>query len=142
MKAVLLACLLVLLVVDVSNARMRRVAPIRIRMVAYIGEKVEGARPNFSWLVTCQGKRYQLYVLELRVLGGNATPLDIDAALAPYTVKFQVAGDKTALAHFKSTPPRQQVLLTGYLRLDPAARFLMLDTVDAGPALTPVPAEH
>ena len=36
-----------------------------------------------------------------------------------------------------SAPPRQQVLITGYVRLDAAARFLMLDTVEAGDQPTP-----
>jgi hypothetical protein len=57
------------------------------------------------------------------------TPLDIDAALAPYRVKFQLAGEPTALQHLVTAPPRQRLQIIGYLRLDPAARFLMLDTV-------------
>jgi hypothetical protein len=119
---------------------MRRPTPIHVRMVAYIGEKVEGTRPDFTWLVTYRGKRYDLYILNLVVLGGRATPLDIDAAVAPYEVKFQIAGDKTALAHFVAAPPRQQVLIMGYVRLD-AARFLMLDTVESAAAPTPAPTE-
>ncbi len=139
MRTVLLACAL-LVTAGVAEARMRRPTPIHVRMVAYIGEKVEGTRPDFTWLVTYRGKRYDLYILNLVVLGGRATPLDIDAAVAPYEVKFQIAGDKTALAHFVAPPPRQQVLIMGYVRLD-AARFLMLDTVESAAAPTPAPTE-
>jgi hypothetical protein len=139
MKAMAFACLLVLIAVGVSEARPRRIAPIRVRMVAYIGEKVEGTRPDFTWLVSYRGERYQLFVLKLTVLGGGVTPLDINAAVAPYTVKFQVAGDKTALRNFVTAPPRQQVLISGHVRLDAAARFLMLDTVDTAYLPTPAP---
>jgi len=139
MKAVAFACLLLLVTAGATQARMRRVRPIQVRMVAYIGEKVEGTRPDFTWLVTYRGKRYELYVLKLDVLTGSVTPLDIDSAVAMYQVKFQIAGDKQALAHFVAAPPRQQVLMTGFIRLDAAARFLMLDTVDFAAVPTPAP---
>ncbi len=140
MKAIVVACVLLLVAAAADAARVRRIAPIHVRIVAYINEPVEGTRPDFTWLVTFKGKRYTLYVLNLVVLGGRATPLDIDAAVAPYSVKFQVAGDKKALDHLVAAPPRQQVLMMGYVRLDAAARFLMLDTVDAAYLPTPAPA--
>ena len=67
------------------------------------------------------------------------TPLDIDSAVAMYKVKFQIAGDKKAIEHFAAAPPRQPVLMAGFLRLDAAARFIMLDTVDVGAVPTPPP---
>ena len=140
-KTVAFVGLLLLVTAGATEARVRRVVPVHVRMVAYIGETVEGTRPDFTWLVTHQGKRYQLYVLNLVVLGGGLTPLDIDAAVAPYTVKFRIAGDKTAIEHFIAAPPRQQVLITGYVRLDAAARFLMLDTVETGDQPTPAPTK-
>ncbi len=140
MKTVLSACvLLVVVTAGSAEARRRVAAPIHVRMVAYINEPVQGTRPDFTWLVTHKGKRYTLYVLNLTVLGGRVTPLDIDAAVNLYQVKFQVVGDKTAVKNFLSAPPRQQVLIMGYVRLDPAARFLMLDTVDAAYLPTPAP---
>ena len=84
MKTVAVACVLLLLTAGAAEARMRRVRPIQVRMVAYIGEKVEGTRPDFTWLVTYRGKRYELYVLKLDVLTGGVTPLDIDSAVAMY----------------------------------------------------------
>ena len=139
MKTALVACWLLLLTAGATEARMRRVKPIQMRMVAYIGEKVEGTRPDFTWLVTHRGKRYELYVLKLDVLTGGVTPLDIDSAVAMYKVKFQIAGDKKAVEHFAAAPPRQQVLMTGFIRLDAGARFIMLDTVDVGAKPTPAP---
>jgi len=139
MKTVAVACLLLLVTAGATAARVRRVRPIQVRMVVYVGEKVEGTRPDFNWLVTCRGKRYELHVLKLDVLSGGVTPLDIDSAVAMYTVKFQIAGDKQALEHFAAAPPRQQVLMTGFMRLDAAARFIMLDTVDVGTMPAPAP---
>jgi hypothetical protein len=136
LKRIVLALLLLVITGGAEAARVRRPAPIRVRMVAYIGGKVEGTRPDFTWPVSYRGKRYELYVLKLVVLGGRATPLDINAAVAPYSVKFQIAGDKQAIERFLATPPRQQVVIMGYMRLD-AARLFMLDSVDAGPAPTP-----
>ncbi len=138
MKGVALACLLLLVTATAVDARMRRPRPIQVRMVAYVGEKVEGTRPDFTWVVSYRGKRYTLYVLELDVLSGTITPLDIDAAVRMYPVQFQIAGNKPALERFVAAPPRQQVLMRGFMRLDTAARFLMLDTVDA--AYLPTPA--
>jgi len=140
MRRLGLAGLLLLLSVAGADARMRRVAPLRVRMVVYVGEMVEGTRPDFTWTVTCKGKRYQLYVLKLTVLGGGATDLDVNAAVAPYQVKFTVTGEKTAVQRFTTAPARQQALLTGFLRLDPAGRYLMLDTVEVPYLPTPTPA--
>jgi hypothetical protein len=130
--------MLMLLAASVSEARPRPGAPIPVRIVAYVGEKVEGIRAEFSWVVVYEGERYQLSVLKLTVLNGTATSLDIDAAVAPYKVKFQIGGQDTAIKRFVSVSPRQQVAIKGYVRLDPNARFLMLDSVDF--VLPPTPA--
>ncbi len=135
------ACVLLLFTSGIAGARMRRVAPVRVRLVTYVGEKLEGARPDVTWTVTYQGKRYQLYVLNLQVLSGGLTPLDINSAVSFYPVQFQLAGEKTALQRFTAAPPRQQVLMTGYMRLDPAGRYFMLDTVDAAYLATPSPVK-
>ena len=134
-----IACALLLLTTAAAGARMRRAAPVHVRIVAYVGQPLEGARPDFTWTVSYKGQRFQLYVLNLQVLGGSLTPLDINAFVAPYTVKFQLAGEKGALQRFMAAPPRQQVLIMGYMRLDATASFLMLDTVDAAYLPTPSP---
>jgi hypothetical protein len=139
LRSVGLLCLLLLVTVQPAQARRRRIVPLPVRIVAYVGEKLEGIRPEFTWTVTYKGQRYELYVLKLTVLTGGATPLDIDKAVAPYRVKFMLAGRKSALEHFVATPPRQQVLITGHVRLDPTARYLMLDTVEGPDTRTPSP---
>ncbi len=141
MKAAVFACALVLLTAPAVEAHVRAAIPVRVRMVAYIGEKVEGTRPDFTWTVSYRGKRYRLYVLSLLVLNGGLTPLDIDAAVSLYQIQFQLAGDKKALQRFVAAPPRQQVLIFALARLDPAARFLMLDTVEAAQLPTPSPSQ-
>ena len=132
--------MLILLGVAPADARLRSVRPISVRIVAYIGAKVEGTRPDFDWPVTCRGKRYELYVLNLQVVNGGVSPLAIDSALSPYSIKFNVTGNSAVLQRFLSAPPRQQVLITGYLRLDRAGRYLMLDTVESAYLATPTPA--
>ena len=139
MKSLVWACVLSLITAAAADARMHRPRPIQVRMVAYVEQMVGGTRPDFTWVVSYRGKRYTLYVLKLDVLTGGITPLDIDAAVRMYAVKFQIAGDKKALERFVAAPPRQQVLMTGFIRLDTAARFFMLDSVDAAYLLTPAP---
>ncbi|MBI1814871.1 MAG: hypothetical protein HYR72_07835 [Deltaproteobacteria bacterium] len=129
-KTFRIVCVLTLLAASASEARPRQGGPIPVRMVAYVGEQVEGIRPEFSWVVVYEGEKYQLSVLKLSVLSGPTTSLDIDAAVAPYKVKFQIGGQNTAIKRFVSVSPRQQVTIKGYVRLDPNARFLMLDSVD------------
>jgi hypothetical protein len=135
MKPLIFACLALLLITPAAEARRLRAPslPINVRMVAYVGQKIEGARPEFDWVVEYRGKRYELFVLKLTVLRGGVLPLDIDAAVAPYRVKFQLAGEKNALQRFVATPPRQQIVISGYLVFAGGARYFMLDTVDSGP---------
>ncbi|HVN83552.1 MAG TPA: hypothetical protein VMW17_01780 [Candidatus Binatia bacterium] len=140
-RAWIVVCL-VLLTVGAAEARRRARAPIRIRMAAFVGEKVEGTRPDFEWVATYKGKRYRLFVLNLQVLGGGVTPLDIDAAVRPYSVQFAVTGDKAKVARLIDAPPRQQLVITGYLRLDASGRYLMLDTVEIGPGAPTTPGSE
>jgi len=133
MKRALITVFIVVFAIGVAEARRRPRAPIHIRMVAYVGEKVEGTRPDFEWVAMYKGTRYPLSVLNLQVLGAGVTPLDIDAALRPYSVQFMITGQPSAIKRFVTAPARQQVLITGYLRLDSAGRYLMLDTVEVGP---------
>jgi hypothetical protein len=142
MKSVWLVCVLSILSGPAAEARVNRIAPIRVRMVACIGEKVEGSRPDFTWKATYRGKRYNLYVLKVLVLSGGVTPLDIDAAVSPYRSQFQLAGDRTALQHFLAAPPRQQVLINALIRLDASAAYLLLDTVQVIQPPTPSPSRQ
>jgi hypothetical protein len=122
-----------------AHAGPRRAAPIDVKMVAYVGETVAGPRPDFIWPAMYQGKKYTLNVLNIVVFGGGATPLGIDAALALYRVKFQLAGEQNAVRRLTTAPPGQQLRILGYLRLDRAGRYLMLNSVEHIEA-TPTPS--
>ena len=139
LKSLMLTSVLLLLTVRASDARrLGLVRPIHVRVTTYVGAQPAGSRPDFDWVVAYGGKRYELQVLNLVVLDGAVLPLDIDAAVRPYRVKFQLAGDKTALQRFAATPPNQQIVILGYLRIDASGRWFMLDTVD--PGVTPTPS--
>jgi hypothetical protein len=129
-RTAVLVVLLVLVSVEVAGARRGRVVPIHVKMVAYIGEAVAGTRPEFIWPAMYQGKTYTLNVVKIVVLGGGVTPLDINAAVAPYRVKFQLAGERTALQRLVAAAPGQRLQIVGFLRLAGAGRHLMLDTVE------------
>ncbi len=116
----------------------RRVAPLRVRMTAYVGEKIATMQPEFVWLAGYRGKTYTLNVVNVSVLSAAKSPLALDAALAPYRVKFQLTGEPTALRRLITAPPGQQLRIMGFLRLDPG-RYLMLDTVQTL-EVTPTPA--
>jgi hypothetical protein len=119
---------------------MRAQVPFRVRMVAYINGKLEGDRVEFTWPVTCNRKTYTLYVLKLDVLDARTSGMSLDAALKPYNPKFQVVGEATAVQRFESTPPRQQVIIDGNLRVNGGARMLSIDTITGPPAAaTPAP---
>jgi len=137
MQRVLLACLAVLLAAPAAQARpLRKAAPIHVRMQTYVGEKPADARPEFSWRVAFERKRYQLYITKMIVLTGSVMPLSIDSAVSMYPVQFQLIGEKTAVQQFLSTPPGQLVQISAYLRIDGISRYLMLDHVTPVPTAT------
>lgn len=141
LQPVLLACLIVLLAAPAAQARrLRNAVPIHVRMQTYVGEKPAAARPEFSWHVGFEGKRYPLHIMKMIVLTGSTMPLAIDSAVSMYPVQFQLIGEKTAVQEFLSTPPGQLVQVSAYLRIDGISRYLMLDHVT--PAPTPTPAGH
>jgi hypothetical protein len=135
MKRLLLGCVVLLFIARPAEARrLRSAGPISVRMVSYVGELIKGVRPEYDWVVQYHGKNYTLHVLKLTVLRGNVLPSAIDAAVRPYRVQFQLAGQEAAIQHFIATPPRQQIVVTGFIRLD--ARYFMFDSVQddaAGP---------
>jgi hypothetical protein len=120
-----------------AHARRGGALPIPVRIVTYVGPPLEGAKPEFTWTVSWKGHDYQLSILKLTVLSGRATPLDISAAVEPYKSRFQLAGNEAALATLAATPPRQQIVLQGYVRLQAGARYLMVDKVEGAPTETP-----
>ncbi len=134
-KILMIATLL--LVAALPAQARRRVAPLHVQMTAYVGEKIAGMQPEFVWPAGYRGKTYTLNVVKVSVLSAGTSPLALDAALAPYRVKFQLSGEPTALQRLITAPAGQQLRIMGFLRLDPG-RYLMLDTVETL-EVTPVP---
>ncbi len=135
-EATLLAVLL-LVTVATAHAQRRRLVPLHVKMVAYVGA-IAGKRPEFTWTVMHQRKVFSLNVVRIIMLDGRATPLDIDFAVSPYRVQFQLAGEKSAVQRLLAAPPGQHLQIIAFMRLDPTGRYLMLDSVEPA-AATPTP---
>ncbi len=104
--------------------------PVPVELTTYVGAPPAGVQPQFSWRVTYNDRAYVLNIVNLRVLSSRLMPLDIDAAVALYSVKFRIGGEKAALQQFTAVPPGQLVTLKGFVQLDPNARYLLLDAVE------------
>ena len=122
-------CLLAL--ADVAASMGLPLVPVPVQLTTYIGTPPAGVRPEFSWRVTYKGRPYMLSIVNLRVFSSQLMPLDIDAAVALYTVKFRIGGEKAALRQFVGVAPGQLVTIKGFVQLDPNARYLLLDDVEA-----------
>ncbi len=125
----LLVVAVVLETVTAAQAR-RGIVPIGLRMTAYVNEKPEGVRPEYVWTVEHKRTKYQLYVLKVSVVRGRALPSDVDRAVRPYKVAFQVVGPASILEKLFATGPGRPVVISGDLRLSGGARTLLLGTVE------------
>jgi hypothetical protein len=112
--------------------------PFLVRIEGVLGAKPPGPLPLASWQVARGRELYDLHVSKLQVLSGNIAYFNIVSRLDPYRPAFSIAGDDKAIQAFVSAPTGQPLVIMGYLRIDPAARVLMLSSVEAVTA-TPVP---
>jgi hypothetical protein len=120
-----------------AAARMRGARPINVRMQLYVGAAPAGVNPQFSWRVADRKNERDLQLTTLSVFGGNATALDLDAAVKPYKIKFRLAGDPDAIRRLIDAPAGQLLDVRGIARFEGGARYLMLDAVS--PATPPMP---
>ncbi len=125
----LLVIAVVLETATAAQAR-RGMVPLGIRMTAYVNEKPEGVRPEYVWTVAHKRTKYQLYVLKVSVVRGRALPSDVDRAVRPYKVAFEVVGPAPIVEKLVAAKPRQPVVISGDLRLSGGARTLLLGTVE------------
>lgn len=130
-----------LLMLPVSaDARFRRQAlPVHVRLVAYVGDKVEGTQSELTWTVSSGKKKYKLQVVSLLVNSGNTTALEIESAVSPYSTQFQLSGPKELMQRFESTPPGQQMTILAYVRIDSTRRSLILSAIEPGAEGAPLP---
>lgn len=131
--------LLLVLLAATGSARMRGGWPVNVQMQLYVGSAPAGARPQFQWLVADRDGEYQLQIMSLSVIG-NLSALDLDAALRPYRIQFQLAGDLASVRRLTSAKPGQLLRVHGIARFQGGARFLMVDLVEPLPGeATPKP---
>lgn len=117
--------------VRVSEARRRRaVAPIQVRFLTYVADQGGPGEGHVQWRVALDGDKVVLDIADLTIPSGSYTSLDVDTALAPYRLKFTITGHSDDLKRIRTATRERPVRLSGYLRLDPTARFLMLDRVE------------
>ena len=71
-------------------------------------------------------------MLKVSVVRGRAMPSDVDRAVRPYKVAFEVVGPAPIVEKFVTAPPRRPVVISGDLRLSGGARMLLLGSVEEG----------
>jgi hypothetical protein len=136
-----IACVIALLCATAvpSHARRGINIPIQVRITAYVNEKIEGIKPDFEWVVSHDSTNYRLYILNLVVMDGRATALDIDNAVSRFKPNFRIAGESSAIDKLVNAPPRQQSVITAYLQFAGGARIMMVSQVEAAVAPTAAP---
>jgi hypothetical protein len=140
LRTALAALLLALASAAVSPAQQRpSLTPLFIRITGYLGPKRDIPILVTSWRVNRGRDVYDLHVTKLDVLSGNVAYFEIVQQLVPYDIAFSIFGDDEAIAAFLAAPPGQPIVILGYLRIDLAARTLMMSSVEPLAASTPSP---
>jgi hypothetical protein len=134
-----LALLLIFTTVAPAHARRGLNIPLQVRITAYVNEKVEGIKPDFEWVVSHDKTDYRLYILNLVVMDGRATALDIDNAVSRFKPNFRVAGQTGEIQKMTNAPPRQQIVITAFLNFAGGARIMMINQVETAVAPTAAP---
>src|SRR5215470_13198376 len=121
-----------------AQAQLRRPlgGPYLVRIEGVLGAKLPGPLPLTTWKVARGREIYELQVSKLRVLDGNIAYFTIVDRLEPYWPSFSIAGDDKAIEAFVTAPTGKPLVLMGYLRIDSAARVLMLSSIDLAPTAT------
>ena len=142
LRCLLAAALMVQCSASAAHGQRRSLSgPYLVRITGYLGPKLERPILLTSWKVNRGRDIYDLRVTKLDVLTGNIAYFNIVTALEPYSPAFEIAGDDTGVAEFVATPPGQTMVIIGSLRINPAARILMISTVERS-GLTPSPSAN
>ncbi len=130
-------------IAEPAHARRARL-PLSVRITAYVNAKPEGFNPQFEWVVSHRRERIRLYIQRLFVTTGDASPGQVDSAVDPFQVQFQLAGEAAALEQLMTAPAGTRVVIDAFLQMA-GARMMMVNsvrieaepTVAATPAVTP-----
>ncbi|MGD9764003.1 MAG: hypothetical protein AB7V27_09840 [Candidatus Binatia bacterium] len=117
----------------------RLTAPVRVRIVGYVGSIPEGVKHDYKWRIMYQGREYLLYVAKLDVINANMLPNDIDQAVKPAFSKFDLYGDPKAVSDFIGLPPGQQAIISAFVSLGDPGPALSVDSVQPLPGPTAAP---
>lgn len=115
-------------------------ASILVRIEGYVGAQSPAANLLAKWRVNRDRDVYDLQVTQLLVLTGDAKPADIINALRPLSPAFSLAGNPKVLQLFTDAPANRKMAITGYLRIEPPIRELVLSKVE--PMNAPTPRAH
>jgi hypothetical protein len=127
----LLAVLLLLLAAPgPAQSRPLTKQPLSVRVDGYVTSKPEEAPFEVDWTVRLKGENYRLYVSKLQVLTGNAAYYDVIRALEPYRPALTIAGDDRQLDLFATAPHGQKISITGFIRFNGGARYLMISDIE------------
>jgi hypothetical protein len=138
LRCVLAAALLLQCGASAAHGQRRGVSgPYLVRITGYLGPKLERPILLTSWKVNRGRDIYDLRVIKLDVLTGNIAYFNIVNALEPYSPAFEIAGDDKGVAEFVATPAGQPMVIIGSLRINPAARILMISTAERTSFSTP-----
>lgn len=108
-----------------------------MRIEGYVGPKPQDANLLVSWRINRARDVYDLHVTQLLVLNGTLKPEQIIVGLRPFSPALTLTGNLGSLDAFVNAPAGQKIAITGYLRIEPPVRELILSTVAPLPAPTP-----
>jgi hypothetical protein len=101
--------------------------PYPVKMRGFVGAPPEGAPVLKHWVVRIKQDRFDFAVTQFTILTGRASYSDIAAAVAPYPVAFELAGND--LDVFRSTPSGQEIEIYGNLTMGGGARIFIVSSV-------------
>lgn len=112
---------------ETAHARRARL-PLSVRITAYVNAKPEGFNPQFEWVVSHRRDRVRLYIQRLFVTTGDASPGQVNSAVDPFQVQFQLAGEAAALEQLMTAPAGTRVVIDAFLQMA-GARMMMVNSV-------------
>ncbi len=101
--------------------------PYPVKMRGFVGTPPQAAPILKRWVLRIKNDRFDFAVTQFTVLSGRASYADIAAAVAPYPVAFELAGND--LDVFRATPASREIEIFGNLTMGGGARILIVSSV-------------